>query len=190
MYPYEEMSNLKNQSYISSFDLLPQHFKIQKRIVGENMNMLEKMFQKSSKICKNISSSIVKTVAQTDIRKNSYGVFRSFFLKTAQKWTKNTVTIFPDIGLSYRFHDWVSYNSTDVSKHQTMYEAEHFSIFKSSLPGKSSFLSCWNWEKKIIFQVNFPHCELLISISSFNPPWYISMTISGHLHSLEAQESW
>ena len=78
MYPYEEMSNFENQSYISVFGRLPQRFKISKRIIGEKMNILEKMFLKFQKIQKNKSSSIVKTVAQTDIRKNSYGVFRSF----------------------------------------------------------------------------------------------------------------
>ena len=79
MYPYKEMSNFENQSYISVFGRLPQRFKISKRIIGEKMNILEKMFLKFQKIQKNKSSSIVKTVAQTDIRKNSYGVLRSFF---------------------------------------------------------------------------------------------------------------
>ena len=42
--------------------------------------------------------------------------FWAVIRKRARKWPKNTVTIFPDIRLSYRFHDWVSYNSLDFFK--------------------------------------------------------------------------
>ena len=52
----------------------------------------------SQKLCKIISSTIVKTIAQTDIGKNSYGVFRSYlgpFPKIGTKKNEKYCNFFP-----------------------------------------------------------------------------------------------
>ena len=44
--------------------------------ISQNLKVIEKLFLASLKIRKIISSSMVKTIIQTNIRKMSYGVFR------------------------------------------------------------------------------------------------------------------
>ena len=50
------------------------------------------------------------------------GNFWALFLKTAQKATKNAITFFPEIGLSYRFHNETANIFTHFGKVEKKYK--------------------------------------------------------------------
>ena len=61
---------------------------LRKRIIGGKTDFFKFIFPESPKMRKFNSSSLVKTIPQTDVRKKSYGVFRSFlgpFLENSPK---------------------------------------------------------------------------------------------------------
>ena len=73
-----------------NFDGWKSIWKFAKRIIIEKTNYFFHFFSTSQKICRILTDSIVKTIAQTNIRKKSYGVFTSFLARFKEKGPKMT----------------------------------------------------------------------------------------------------